>query len=188
MYRYRDKATWGISLLVILVFWAATIVADDDSKKHRNHESRHDDDNHNEDEHLKPVRNSIYADPCGACHFAYQPELMPAESWKQVLDGIDDHFGETVDLDGEARHAILGYLTSNAANNSSAKLSRKIMRSLAGRTPMRITDIPYVRKEHRELPPQVFKRPSVGSLANCIACHQTAENGVYDGDWVSIPQ
>ena len=90
MYRFRNKAVWGISLLVVLVFWAATIVADDDRKKHRNHESRHTDDNHHENEDLKPVRNSIYADQCGACHFAYQPELMPAESWKQVLDGIDD--------------------------------------------------------------------------------------------------
>jgi len=188
MYHFRNKTTWGISLLVILVFWAATIVADDDRKKHRNHESRHNDDNHHEDEHLKPVRNSIYADQCGACHFAYQPELMPAESWNQILDGIDDHFGETVDLDGEARREILGYLTSNAANTSSAELSRKIMRSLSGRTPMRITDIPYVRKEHHELPPQVLTRPSVGSLANCIACHQTAEKGLYDDDWVSIPQ
>jgi mono/diheme cytochrome c family protein len=34
----------------------------------------------------------------------------------------------------------------------------------------------------------VFVRPSVGSFSNCIACHTTAEKGVYDDDHVTIPQ
>ena len=53
---------------------------------------------------------------------------------------------------------------------------------------MRITDIPYIRREHHELDPAVFKRVSIGSLANCIACHITAEKGIYDDDNVKIPK
>jgi hypothetical protein len=80
------------------------------------------------------------------------------------------------------------YLTLNAADTFSAELAKKILRCLNGRTPVRITDIPCIRKEHHEISPQVVKRPSVESLANCIACHRTAENRVYDDDWVSIPE
>ena len=185
---FRSKTIWGISLLILFGILAVAGVADDDKEKHRNRESRHNDNNHNGDEYLKPVSNSTYADQCGTCHFAYQPELLPAESWRLILDGTEDHFGDTVDLDQDARREIERYLTSNAANTSSAELSRKIMRSLAGRIPLRITNIPYIRKEHHELPPQVIKQPSVGAWGNCIVCHRNAENGDYDDDRVSVPQ
>jgi hypothetical protein len=52
---------------------------------------------------------------------------------------------------------------------------------------MRITDIPYIRKKHREINPGVLNRESIGSLSNCIACHTTAGEGIYDDDNVNIP-
>jgi hypothetical protein len=62
------------------------------------------------------------------------------------------------------------------------------MRSLGNQVPMRITDIPYIRREHHEVDPAVFKRESIGSLANCIACHITADKGIYDDDNLKIPR
>jgi hypothetical protein len=62
------------------------------------------------------------------------------------------------------------------------------MRCLGGTTPLRITDIPCIRKEHHEITPQAVQRKSVGSLSNCVACHRTAESGVYDDDNVSMPE
>jgi len=53
---------------------------------------------------------------------------------------------------------------------------------------MRITDIPYIRRKHHELDPALFNRESIGSLANCTACHITAEKGIYDDDDVKIPK
>lgn len=184
----RDRTIWWVSLLMLLVVFAPTSSADDDGKRHQRRERKHNENNHNGDKNLKLVSNAAYADSCGACHFAYQPELLPAASWKKILEGTDKHFGETVDLDESARPDISGYLASNAADKSSAKLARKIMNCLGGVTPLRITDIPCIRKEHHEITPQMVKRPSVGSLSNCVACHRTAENGVYDDDGVSIPE
>lgn len=177
-------------VLVLLGSLAATIRADDDDgRKHqRRRERRHGDDNHNGRENLKPVVNPTYADQCGACHFAYQPELLPAGSWQKILDGSDDHFGESVDLEADAMVEIADYLASNAADSSPSELARKIMRCLAGQTPMRITDVPCFRREHHEISPRVINRKSVGSLSNCIACHRTAEKGIYDDDEVSIPK
>ncbi len=45
-----------------------------------------------------------------------------------------------------------------------------------------------IREKHHELDPAIFKRQSVGSLANCTACHITAEKGIYDDDDVNIPK
>jgi hypothetical protein len=53
---------------------------------------------------------------------------------------------------------------------------------------MRITDIPCIRREHHELDPAIFKRKSIGSMANCEACHITADKGIYDDDDVKIPK
>jgi hypothetical protein len=184
----RIKTIGWVSLLMVLVVFTPTISADDDGRKHQRRERNHHESNHSGDRNLKRVSNSSYADQCGACHFVYQPELLPAASWKKILEGTDDHFGETVDLDEGARLEISEYLASNAADKSSAKLAGKIMRCLGGMTPLRITDIPCIRKEHHEITPQMVQRKSVGSLSNCIACHRTAESGVYDDDSVSIPE
>ena len=183
----RNKILWWVSLLMVWVVFAPIISAADDDKRHQHREGKHKENNHRGDKNLKPVSSAAYADSCAACHFGYQPELLPAASWKKILEGTDDHFGGTVALDEGARLEISGYLASNAADKSSAKLAGKILSCLGGMAPLRITDIPYIRKEHYEITPQTIQRKSVGSLSNCIACHRTAENGVYDDDQISIP-
>ena len=62
------------------------------------------------------------------------------------------------------------------------------MRSLGSEVPTRITDVPYIRHKHRGIAPEVFQRKSIGSRSNCIACHTTAEQGIYDDDNVRIPE
>jgi hypothetical protein len=165
---------------------------DDDHERGRNRRQYQkrlrNDSEHDEKEYLTPVNNQTYIDECGACHFAYQPELLPSASWLKILNQLDDHFGEEIEADPDTIKTILDYLKTNGAENSSAKRSKKIMRNLGNQVPMRITDIPYIREKHHELDPAIFTRESVGSLANCIACHITAEKGIYDDDDVKIPK
>ncbi len=168
--------------------------ADDDRyrKRHRyrggSQKVEDDNDDHDRSDYLKPVTNQAYKETCGECHFAYQPELLPSASWLKILNQFDDHFGEEIEIDPAAVKNISDYLKTNGAENSSAKPSKKIMRSLGNQAPVRITEIPYIRRKHHELDPAVFKRESVGSLANCKACHLTAEQGIYDDDDVKIPK
>ena len=161
---------------------------DDDNDKHRkrSHE-RHGGDSH-ANKYIKPVSNSTYKEECGACHFPYQPELLPSASWMKLLSNIEDHFGETVELDDNSKRVISDYLKSNGAENSSAKRAVKIMRSLGNQVPLRITDIPYIKEKHHEVSPDILKREAIGSLSNCIACHTTAEKGIYEDDNVKIPK
>jgi hypothetical protein len=143
---------------------------------------------HDNNDHLKPVTNQTYKETCGQCHFVYQPELLPSASWLKILSQLNDHFGEEIETDPATIKSISDYLTTNGAENSSAERSVKIMRCLEGQVPIRITDIPYIRKKHHELDPAIFKRKSIGSLSNCIACHTTAEKGIYEDDDVRIPE
>jgi len=161
---------------------------DDDNGRHRKRNRKRHRDNDHDGSYLKPVNNPTYEAECGECHFLYQPGLLPSASWMKILDQLDDHFGEEIELDPDSIKIISDYLQSNGAENSSAKRAVKIMRSLGYRVPMRITDTPYIREKHHELNPEVLKRESIGSLSNCIACHTTAEKGIYEDDNVKIPQ
>jgi hypothetical protein len=169
-------------------------LSDDDHYKkryrYRGGRQKIDDDrnDHDNNDHLKPVTNQTYKETCGECHFAYQPGLLPSSSWLKILNQLDNHFGEEIVTDSATIKNISDYLTKNSAENSSAERSLKIMRCLGGQVPMRITDIPYIRKKHHDLDPDIFKRKSIGSFSNCIACHTTAENGIYDDDDVKIPE
>jgi mono/diheme cytochrome c family protein len=168
-------------------------LADDDHyrKRHRyrgGFEKNDDNDDNDRNDYLKPVANRTYKETCGECHFAYQPELLPSASWVKILNQLDDHFGEEIEADPDTIKTISDYLKTNGAENSSAKRSKKIMRSLGNQVPMRISDIPYIREKHHELGPEIYKRESIGSLANCTACHMTAEKGIYDDDDVKIPR
>jgi len=161
---------------------------DDDKGQHRERNRKRHRDNDHDESYLKPVNNPTYEAKCGGCHFLYQPELLPSVSWMKILDQLDDHFGEEIELDPDSIKIIYDYLKSNGAENSSAKRAAKIMRSLGNHVPLRITDIPYILEKHHELSPEVLKRESIGSLSNCIACHTTAEEGIYEDDNVKIPQ
>jgi len=188
----------GCIISAILLFLTLSLIldvfADDDHyrKRHRyrggSQKVENDNDDYDRDDYLKPVTNQVYKETCGECHFAYQPELLPSASWLKILNRLDDHFEEEIEADPDTVKNISEYLKTNGAENSSAKRSKKIMRSLGNQVPMRITEIPYIRRKHHELDQAVFKRESIGSLSNCTACHITAEIGIYDDDDVKIPK
>lgn len=205
-----DKKIMLISVLIFsLIFFSGVLylaVADGDHKEKKwyqkildhdddDHKSKHrerkrernrDDDHH--ESYLRQVNNPTYKDECGACHFVYQPELLPSASWMRILSNLDDHFGEVVELDDDSKTVISDYLKINSADNSSAKRAVKIMRSVGNQVPLRITDIQYIKEKHHEISSNVLKRKTIGSLSNCSACHTTAENGIYEDDNVIIPK
>ena len=183
-----------LAVAFLLTFGSSyDLSADDKHKKDQRHQEgfhKGGEDNGGDDHEafLKPVTNQTYKETCGACHFAYQPGLLPSGSWTKILSNLKDHFGEAVDIDTESKNIIGKYLTENAAETSGAKGPVRIMKSLKGQTPSRITEIPYIRRKHQDIPPEVFTRKSVGSLSNCLACHKTADQGIYEDDDVVIPK
>lgn len=175
-----------VVMAVLAIAIPHLLFADHEERRNRHRERHRDGDYRNND--LKPVTNPAYKEHCGACHFTYQPELLPSTSWKKIVDQLEDHFGQSFELDQEAQKAVLAYLETNGAEHSTAKRAVKIMKSVGSSTPMRITEIPYIRDKHRKVSGSVLNRPSIGSLSNCAACHRRAEEGNYDDDFVVIPE
>ncbi|VAW85956.1 hypothetical protein MNBD_GAMMA17-1088 [hydrothermal vent metagenome] len=137
---------------------------------------------------VEPVKNESYAEECSTCHFSYQPGLLPERSWRKIMAGLEDHFGENSELDEPDRLKIEAYLTSNAGDHSNYKRSKKLMRSIPDSdTPLRITMIPYLKKEHREIPEGALKHDKIRSISNCDACHTTAEKGSFGERGINIP-
>jgi mono/diheme cytochrome c family protein len=129
-----------------------------------------------------------YRAECSSCHIAYPPGLLPAASWRALMAGLDRHFQQNAELDPAAAAPLTAWLAANAAEAGTHPKSQKVLRSLGGEAPLRISEVPYIRHEHHELRPSVFSGPAIGSLANCSACHSEAEQGVFDEAGVRIPK
>ncbi|HFE38940.1 MAG TPA: cytochrome C [Gammaproteobacteria bacterium] len=140
---------------------------------------------------VEPVKNETYNEECGACHFPYPPGFLPARSWKKLLSAkqLEDHFGDSAELDEDIRIKISQYAIDHSADKSWYKRSRKIMASLDDNmTPLRISQTPYIKDKHSEIPKNLINdNPDVNSLSNCDACHRLANDGVFDDDTVLIP-
>ena len=140
---------------------------------------------------VEPVNNELYQEECGACHFAYQPGLLPERSWVKIMSNksLLDHFGEDVSFEDKGvLNELVSYLKNNASDKSSYSRSRKILRSIgSNETPMRVSETTYIVRKHREISDHLIEQEVVGSLANCSACHNGAERGDFDDDSVTIP-
>lgn len=138
---------------------------------------------------VAPVSNPAYRQECGSCHFAYQPGLLPEASWRKMMSGLDDHFGDNAELNTETQKYILDYLVANSADKSNYKRSAGIAGSLkSAEAPLRISDTVYFRRKHDEIPARyVADNRAVGSYSKCAACHTRAEAGSYNEHEVKIP-
>jgi hypothetical protein len=121
---------------------------------------------------------ALYREECGACHLDYPPGLLPARSWQRVMAGLEHHFRTDASLEPEIRDRLARWLTENAAEADTHRKSRKILRSLGGETPLRISEVPYVRREHDEIRPADLAR--VKTIAHCAACHPGAERWDFE--------
>lgn len=147
----------------------------------------HDKAGHGNSHGAQPAPNASYEGACGGCHWAYVPALLPSKSWANILATLNDHFGNEVVLTEQQRSEISNYLNTNSAENTSAKIGRKITQSLGAFCPCRVIDVPYVQKKHRKIDASTFSRKSIKSLSNCIACHPSASSTRFDDDDVKIP-
>ena len=133
--------------------------------------------------------NPVYKEECGSCHMAYPAGLLPAASWQTMMLKLDDHFSDNAELDADTHKAITEYLLANSAEQSEYRRSRKIINTLGlNSVPLRITETPYFKHEHDEIPNKMVKEnKQVNSFSHCNACHTKAEQGQFDEDNVNIP-
>lgn len=117
----------------------------------------------------------LYVKECGACHVAYPPALLPGASWAKLMAGLERHFGQNAELDPEVRARLEGWLAREAGP------------ATGGDAPLRISELPWFRREHREA--RLAPAPAPGpkrTWADCAACHGGASRWDFSEDGVKM--
>ncbi|GAB5604780.1 cytochrome C [Sideroxyarcus sp. TK5] len=115
---------------------------------------------HTQADDLKVPKNALWEKECGACHVAFPPQLLTADNWQAMMDGLAHHFGSNAELEARERKAITDFLVANAGT-----LARHRSASL------RITETVWFKREHRSISPKEWVHPDVKTPSNCKACH-----------------
>ena len=120
-----------------------------------------------------------YQQECAACHLAYPPGMLPAASWQRIMAGLPKHYGTDASLDAATVKELSAWLGAHAG-------TYKRVREEPPQD--RITTSGWFERKHREVAASVWRRPAVGSRANCAACHTGATQGDFDEDSVRLPR
>jgi hypothetical protein len=104
--------------------------------------------------------NPAYQAECASCHVAYPPQLLSPGSWRQLMAGLDKHFGSDASLEPALAREIGQFRADHAGRRRGNEL--------------RITETRWFRKEHRN------EIPAGKNPADCAACHRGAEKGIYE--------
>lgn len=122
-----------------------------------------------------------YKQECAACHTPYPAGMLPAASWKRIMGGLNKHYGTDASMDEASVREISVWLGANAGTYK--RVSEEPRQD-------RITQSAWFLRKHnaREVAPEVWKRASVGSASNCVACHSGAAQGNFNERDIRIPK
>lgn len=129
---------------------------------------------------LQPAQvNAKWAQECSSCHIAYPPGLLPAESWRKIMAGLNQHFGTDASVTAPEKKEITDFLVANASTRWSAPSA-----------PLKVTEAAWFKREHgaREIPPAVWNNPLVKNAGNCGACHTQAGSGDFSERNIKVPK
>lgn len=199
----RFSAIFKSSLVLLLTVGSLQIAVaddDDDGDSWWGGRSRHSEGSHNDGNRSEGKRNDRYGNEggnnssrggmasnappqyqkeCASCHMAYPAGLLPAGSWQHLMGNLSQHYGSDASLDAASASTLTQYLTSNSGT----------YKRVSEMPPQdRITESYWFQRKHgKHVNPGTWARPSIGSPANCVACHQGAERGDFNEHSVRIP-
>jgi nitrate/TMAO reductase-like tetraheme cytochrome c subunit len=119
-----------------------------------------------------------YEAECASCHMAYPPALLSEQSWKNVMSGLSKHFGTDASIDSKTQIEITNWLVKHATTRQ---------KYIETAPENRITKTSWFIRKHDEVKPDVWKRASIKSPANCGACHIDATKGIFSESKIKIP-
>ena len=177
MLKHRKNLYRGMVVsLLVMSMTMPTAQADDDGDEGYREKSRK---NYaGKTRQAEPINTKFKAE-CSECHIAYAAKLLPAESWRKIMSGLDKHFGSDASLSEPENKEITAFLVNNAASRWKSPTA-----------PLRITETAWFKNEHDsdEISPSVWKNPKVKSPANCGACHTRADQGDFNEDDIKMPR
>ena len=95
----------------------------------------------------KLADHAVWRKACGECHLAFHPTLLPARSWRVMMEQQHDHFGDDLDLDEVTTKDILAFMVEHAAETKVTEPAREMARTVAENdAPLRITETEFWKK------------------------------------------
>ncbi|MFS8868662.1 hypothetical protein [Synechococcus sp. H65.1] len=109
------------------------------------------------------LQQAQYVRSCGTCHVALPAQVLPTESWQQLLQD-PDHYGQQIQpLTGVAFQLAWGYLQPN---------SRPLRQGES--VPYRLAESRYFRALHLQV-----DFPAPVRVSSCVECHPKVEAGDF---------
>lgn len=129
--------------------------------------------------------NATFLRECGECHIAYPPGMLPTQSWRKIMAGLETHFGRDASLPAKEIEEITAFLVDNSSDCWGAELA-----PLRSTELLRITETDWFQRKHNSyvISPNIWKSPAVKSPSNCEACHRQAERGDFSEQNRKIPK
>ena len=128
-------------------------------------------------------KHAAFQEECTSCHMAYPPQMLDADSWRAVMNGLSKHFGSDASIDQKRRAAITDFLVAHAGGRKTGET-----RDANGKPLLRISETARFEKKHREIAAATWQRASIKSPANCTACHAQAAAGDFNERSIRIPK
>jgi len=128
------------------------------------------------------TKNELFVSECNSCHTLYPPDLLPEKSWGILMSNLENHFGDDAYLEKEDREIILNFLIKNSAEKSTKEASFKISKSIGTKNIIAISKTLFWKKQHKDIPKDLFNNKKIKSKANCKACHIDIEKGVIEDE------
>jgi len=123
-----------------------------------------------------------YTQQCNVCHLAYPPGMLPAGSWKKLMEAMPPHFTAQVMVNVDTQEEISHWLQAHAGTFA----------LVAEEPPQhRITRSAWWTQIHREskkVTAAVWKKASVSQGAQCVTCHANAAKGEFNAKTVQVPK
>ena len=82
------------------------------------------------DDLMPRLTHQAWQQECASCHLAYSPALLPRASWRRMMGGLEQHFGENASLDPATQADILRFLEANAADSGRSRMGDKVMQRM----------------------------------------------------------
>jgi len=120
-----------------------------------------------------------YKQECAACHVAFPPGMLPAESWRRLMNSLPSHYGTDASLDAATVNELATWLNANAGTDKRVREAPP---------EERITKSAWFIRRHDEVPASAWKRPAVKGPTHCTACHTQADQGDFNEHTVHIPR
>jgi len=130
------------------------------------------------------LEHPLFYNECISCHTLYPPHLLSSSSWSNIMDDLENHFGDDASLDEEDTKKIKDYLVKNSAEFSSKESAFKML--ISDTNNLGITKSNYWKQTHSFLDKKYQKENEIKNISNCKVCHNNIEKGLLNDKDIKI--